>query len=136
MRHIRPRPAQQGRSVDDRLLPGRQERIWRGGTDRLRICEHAREAGRRVARRQRRHHHAGPQRAEEQHSLLHRRRPAQRDRLARGDILAAQGKRAEAVAAYQAAHKAMDSKVEYRNLVDAKLTALGAAPAAASGVQP
>jgi predicted negative regulator of RcsB-dependent stress response len=57
----------------------------------------------------------------------------------RGDILAAQGKRAEAVAAYQAAHKAMDTKVEYRNLVDAKLTALGAAPApvpAASGVQP
>ena len=54
----------------------------------------------------------------------------------RGDTLAAQGKRTEAVAAYQAAHKAMDSKVEYRNLVDAKLTALGAAPAAASGVQP
>jgi predicted negative regulator of RcsB-dependent stress response len=55
----------------------------------------------------------------------------------RGDILAAQGKRAEAVAAYQAAYKAMDAKVEYRNLVDAKLTALGAAPpAAVSGVQP
>jgi predicted negative regulator of RcsB-dependent stress response len=55
----------------------------------------------------------------------------------RGDILAAQGKRAEAVAAYQAAYRAMDAKVEYRNLVDAKLTALGAAPlAAASGVQP
>jgi predicted negative regulator of RcsB-dependent stress response len=57
----------------------------------------------------------------------------------RGDILAAQGKRAEAVAAYQAAHKAMDTKIEYRNLVDAKLTALGAAPApaaAASGVLP
>jgi predicted negative regulator of RcsB-dependent stress response len=54
----------------------------------------------------------------------------------RGDILMAQGKRAEAIAAYQAAHKAMDAKVEYRNLVDAKLTALGAAPAAASGVQP
>ncbi len=57
----------------------------------------------------------------------------------RGDVLAAQGKRTEAVAAYQAAHKAMDAKVDYRNLVDAKLTALGAAPApvaAASGVQP
>jgi predicted negative regulator of RcsB-dependent stress response len=61
----------------------------------------------------------------------------------RGDILTAQGKRAEAVAAYQAAYKALDSKVEYRNLVDAKLTALGAAPpvdqagaAAASGVAP
>ena len=32
----------------------------------------------------------------------------------RGDILAAQGKRAEAVAAYQAAYKAMDAKTEYR----------------------
>lgn len=53
----------------------------------------------------------------------------------RGDLLAAQGKRAEAIAAYQAAYKAMDAKVEYRNLVEAKLTALGAAPAA-SGVQP
>ena len=53
----------------------------------------------------------------------------------RGDILAAQGKSAEAVAAYQAAYKAMDAKVEYRNLIDAKLTALGAAPAS-SGVQP
>jgi predicted negative regulator of RcsB-dependent stress response len=57
----------------------------------------------------------------------------------RGDLLAALGKRAEAIAAYQAAHKAADAKVEYRNLIDAKLTALGAAPAplaAASGVQP
>jgi len=53
----------------------------------------------------------------------------------RGDVLAAQGKSAEAVTAYQAAYKAMDAKVEYRNLIDAKLTALGAAPAA-SGVQP
>jgi predicted negative regulator of RcsB-dependent stress response len=53
----------------------------------------------------------------------------------RGDLLAAQGKRAEAIAAYQAAHKAMDAKVEYRNLIDAKLTALGAAPSA-SAVQP
>lgn len=52
----------------------------------------------------------------------------------RGDILAAQGKSAEARAAYQAAWKAMDPKVDYRQLVDAKLTALGAAPeAAASG---
>jgi predicted negative regulator of RcsB-dependent stress response len=46
----------------------------------------------------------------------------------RGDILAAQGKRTEAVAAYQAAYKAMDAKTEYRTLVEAKLTALGAAP--------
>lgn len=48
----------------------------------------------------------------------------------RGDVLLAQGKPAEARAAYQAAWKAMDDKVEYRQLIDAKLTALGAAPAA------
>jgi predicted negative regulator of RcsB-dependent stress response len=50
----------------------------------------------------------------------------------RGDILAVQGKKGEAVAAYQAAYKAMDDKTEYRRLVDAKLTALGAAPAASA----
>jgi predicted negative regulator of RcsB-dependent stress response len=49
----------------------------------------------------------------------------------RGDVLLAQGKKAEAVAAYQAAYKAMDGKLDYRRLIDAKLTALGAAPAAA-----
>jgi predicted negative regulator of RcsB-dependent stress response len=55
----------------------------------------------------------------------------------RGDVLLAQGKKDEAKAAYQAAWKAMDSKLEYRRLIDAKLTALGAAPeAAASGVAP
>jgi predicted negative regulator of RcsB-dependent stress response len=47
----------------------------------------------------------------------------------RGDIFAAQGKRAEAVAAYQVAYKAMDAKTEYRTLVESKLTAFGAAPA-------
>ncbi len=56
----------------------------------------------------------------------------------RGDILLAQGKAAEARAAYQAAYKAMGERVEYRRLVEAKLTALGAAPevpgAPASGV--
>lgn len=50
----------------------------------------------------------------------------------RGDILQAQGKTAEARAAYQQAWKAMDEKVEYRRLVDAKLTALGASPTAAA----
>ena len=50
----------------------------------------------------------------------------------RGDILMAQGKADEARAAYQAAWKAMDDTVEYRRLVDAKLTALGAAPAPAA----
>jgi predicted negative regulator of RcsB-dependent stress response len=54
----------------------------------------------------------------------------------RGDILLAQGKKEEAKVAYQAAWKAMDEKQEYRRLVDAKLTALGAAPAAsAAGAQ-
>lgn len=48
----------------------------------------------------------------------------------RGDVLMAQGKKDEARTAYQAAWKDMDSKLEYRQLVEAKLTALGAAPAA------
>lgn len=50
----------------------------------------------------------------------------------RGDVLLAQGKKDDAKAAYQAAWKAMDDKLEYRRLVDAKLTALGAPPAAAA----
>ena len=57
----------------------------------------------------------------------------------RGDILLAQGKKEEAKAAYQAAWKAMDEKLEYRRLIDAKLTALGAPPApaaSAAGAQP
>jgi len=49
----------------------------------------------------------------------------------RGDVLLAQGKKDDARAAYQQAYRSMDDKVEYRRLVDAKLTALGAAPAAA-----
>jgi predicted negative regulator of RcsB-dependent stress response len=53
----------------------------------------------------------------------------------RGDILLAQGKPAEAQAAYAAAYKAMDEKLDYRRLIEAKLTALGAAPAA-SGATP
>jgi predicted negative regulator of RcsB-dependent stress response len=55
----------------------------------------------------------------------------------RGDVLAAAGKKDEAKAAYQAAYKAMDEKQEYRRLIEAKLIALGVAPApdaaAASG---
>ena len=43
----------------------------------------------------------------------------------RGDILLAQGKTEEAKAAYTAARKAMDEKVGYRRLIDAKLTSLG-----------
>ena len=55
----------------------------------------------------------------------------------RGDVLLAQGKTAEARSAYQAAWKAMSDKIDYRRLVEAKLTALGAPPEpalAASGV--
>lgn len=54
----------------------------------------------------------------------------------RGDILQAQAKTADAVAAYQQAWKALGKDVDYRRLVEAKLVALGAAPqedAAASG---
>lgn len=56
----------------------------------------------------------------------------------RGDVLSAQGKKDEAKAAWQAAWKGMNEQVEYRRLVEAKLTAIGAAPAAsaASGVAP
>ena len=46
----------------------------------------------------------------------------------RGDILIAQGKPGEAKAAYAKAWKTMDAMVEYRRLIEAKLTALGAAP--------
>ena len=47
----------------------------------------------------------------------------------RGDVLLAQGKKDDAKAAYAKAWQAMDAKVEYRRLIEAKLTALGAAPA-------
>jgi predicted negative regulator of RcsB-dependent stress response len=48
----------------------------------------------------------------------------------RGDVLLAQGKTEEAKAAFTKAWQAMDPTVEYRRLIDAKLTALGAAPPA------
>ena len=47
----------------------------------------------------------------------------------RGDVLLAQGKKDDAKAAYDKAWQAMDPKVDYRRLTEAKLTALGAAPA-------
>ena len=50
----------------------------------------------------------------------------------RGDVLLAQGKADDAKASYNKAWLAMDSKVEYRRLIEAKLTALGAAPAVAA----
>jgi predicted negative regulator of RcsB-dependent stress response len=46
----------------------------------------------------------------------------------RGDILLAQGKKDEAKAAFQKAWGQMDAALDYRRLVEAKLTALGAAP--------
>lgn len=50
----------------------------------------------------------------------------------RGDVLLAQGKKADAVAAYKSAWSAMSDKTEYRRVIDAKLTSLGAAPMAAA----
>ncbi len=48
----------------------------------------------------------------------------------RGDVLLAQGKKDEAKTAYTQAWKTMDETLEYRRIVEAKLTALGAAPEA------
>ena len=50
----------------------------------------------------------------------------------RGDVLLAQGKRDEARSAYQTAYKSMGERLEYRRLIEAKLTALAAPPAAAA----
>ncbi len=49
----------------------------------------------------------------------------------RGDVLMAQGKKDDARNAWQAAYAAMDAKVDYRRLIEAKLTSIGAAPGAA-----
>ncbi len=46
----------------------------------------------------------------------------------RGDILLAQGKKDDAKGAYQKAWSLMNAEVGYRRVVEAKLTALGAAP--------
>lgn len=58
----------------------------------------------------------------------------------KGDILASQGKRAEAIAEYTKAYKAFEEGIEYRRLVEIKLGALGVAPdgvavAAAAGAK-
>lgn len=50
----------------------------------------------------------------------------------RGDVLTAQGKPELARAAYQTAWAAMSDKVDYKRLVEAKLTSLGAAPVPAA----
>ena len=49
----------------------------------------------------------------------------------RGDVLLAQGKTDEAKAAYKKAWQDMDSKIEYRRLIEAKLTSMGSPPEAA-----
>ncbi|HEX7435509.1 MAG TPA: tetratricopeptide repeat protein [Caldimonas sp.] len=51
----------------------------------------------------------------------------------RGDILLAQGKKDEAKAAYLKALTAMDPKVDYRRLIEAKLNVLGTDAAAGQG---
>ena len=53
----------------------------------------------------------------------------------RGDILLAQGKKDEAKAAYMKAWAAMDPKVEYRRLIEAKLNVLGTDPQGAQAKQ-
>jgi predicted negative regulator of RcsB-dependent stress response len=49
----------------------------------------------------------------------------------RGDVLMAQGKKAEAKAEYEKAYKGLDERAEYRRLVEVKLNALGIDPSAA-----
>jgi predicted negative regulator of RcsB-dependent stress response len=49
----------------------------------------------------------------------------------RGDVLLAQGKVEPAREAYQSAWKGMDERLEYRRLIEAKLTALAAPPPSA-----
>ncbi len=48
----------------------------------------------------------------------------------RGDILLAQGKKAEAVAEYRKAYAGMESRMEYRRMVEVKLNAMGVDPSA------
>jgi predicted negative regulator of RcsB-dependent stress response len=49
----------------------------------------------------------------------------------RGDALSSQGKVGEAIEAYRAAHQGLTESLDYRRVVEAKLTALGAPVAAA-----
>lgn len=53
----------------------------------------------------------------------------------RGDVLMAMGRREEALAAYRSAYQGMDDKTDYRRLVEAKLAALGASPAASGAMR-
>ena len=49
----------------------------------------------------------------------------------RGDIFAAQGKKSEAKSEYEKAYKDLDDTVEYRQLIEVKLNALGVDPRSA-----
>lgn len=53
----------------------------------------------------------------------------------RGDVLAAQGKATEAATAWQQAWRGMSERQEYRRLIEAKLSAAGAAPAASEAAR-
>ena len=62
--------------------------------------------------------------------LLDEKHPASFDALyldMKGDVLAAEGKQAQARTAYQQAYDKLDAKNNYRNLVQMKMDALGAA---------
>ena len=50
----------------------------------------------------------------------------------RGDVLLAQGKKDLALVAYQNAYKTIGDKLDYRHLIEAKLTALAASPSSAA----
>lgn len=50
----------------------------------------------------------------------------------KGDVLALQGKKAEAIAEYEKAYKLIDAQSDYRRLVEVKLGALGVDPGAAN----
>ena len=53
----------------------------------------------------------------------------------RGDVLQAKGQKSQAITAFQSAWSQMPETLDYRQAVEAKLVALGAAPAA-SGARP
>ena len=52
----------------------------------------------------------------------------------RGDVLALQGKIAEAASEYSSAYAALGEGVEYRRLVEVKLNALGVKPETQTGI--
>jgi predicted negative regulator of RcsB-dependent stress response len=53
----------------------------------------------------------------------------------RGDVLMAQGKQSDAVTAWKKGWDALSDKLDYRRIVEAKLTAAGAQPAASGAAQ-